>query len=706
MSPGFSQSSVNATLVTVPPKIDGRVDDPAWQSADMIDQLYQREPYPGEPMTERTEFLFCYDKDNLYIACRCFGASSGITAKEMARDVSLGEDDRIQVILDTFLDRRNGYWFQIGPRGSIGDALVAQNGAIFNKEWDGLWDGRARILHDRWEAELVIPFKTLNFDPNRTTWGLKLIRHIKSKSESDYWPVGNANTYKFQISDSGLLGNLQGITQGIGLDVSPYGLLGMNQKLAADVRYIKDAGADVFYQITPKLKSALTVNTDFAQTEVDARQINLTRFKLHFPEKRDFFLDGANYFNFGLDGESESAVAKGLIPFFSRQMGLDNAGRPIPIVWGAKIVGRIADYSVGFLNITDERDIGRKNLSVARFSKYIGRESYVGAIGTLGNALAEVENHLLGLDLKLASSRFMGNKNISLTLYGLQSHTAGRSGRNRAFGGDLNLPNDFLKFRLGFRQIEENFIAGMGFVPRADLRQSYTSIALQPRPRRWGIQQVSFGTDLDYITTLDNQLLTRELSAPISITMTSGDVLLVGLLSQYEFLENVFQIHPRYHIPGGRYQFQRASVKFTSAKRRKFWAGAGYSAGQFYDGTRQDLSVALGYQIAMPLYLGLEAEQNRVFLAAGSFETHVRRLNLNLLFGPRMTVYNYIQYDNLSRRLGWQSRLRWILVPGNEILLVWNSIWLDPLDRERPLIRDFDLNESTTRLKLRYNYRF
>jgi hypothetical protein len=218
----------------------------------------------------------------------------------MARDVDLSNDDRIQLIFDTYFDGRSGYWFQLGPRGSIGDALVDDNGKNFNKSWDGLWNGRARITDLGWEGEMVIPFKTMGFKKGNDTWGLKCIRHIRRKSESVYWPATSLNAERFQISDAGKITGLTNITQGIGLDLVPYLTGGFSKKQESNSKPLVDGGMDAFYQITPSLKAALTVRTDFAQTEVDEKQINLTRFSLYFPEKRDFFLYGANYFIFGI----------------------------------------------------------------------------------------------------------------------------------------------------------------------------------------------------------------------------------------------------------------------------------------------------------------------------------------------------------------------------------------------------------------------
>ncbi|MCX6333013.1 MAG: carbohydrate binding family 9 domain-containing protein [Bacteroidia bacterium] len=281
----LSQPEIKAVFTEKAPAIDGFVDDEVWAGAAVVKELYQKEPRNGDPVTEKTEFLFLFDHNNIYVGIRCFDDPKGIIAKELARDVSLGEDDRIQIIFDTYLDGRSGYWFQLGPRGSIGDALINENGKYFNKAWDGIWDGKAKITETGWEGELIIPFKTMGFNKASETWGLKCIRYVKRKSETATWPATSLNSDKFQVSDEGRLTGLKGMTQGIGLDLIPYATGGLSKKENSDPELVIDIGMDAFYQITPSLKIALTANTDFAQTEVDEKQINLTRFSLYFPEK-------------------------------------------------------------------------------------------------------------------------------------------------------------------------------------------------------------------------------------------------------------------------------------------------------------------------------------------------------------------------------------------------------------------------------------
>jgi len=697
----FSQPSIKAVFTNTPPDIDGFVNDKVWAEAAVINQLYQKEPKNGEPVTEPTEFRFLFDHNNIYVGIICNDEPGGITAKELARDVSLGEDDRIQVIFDTFLDGRNGYWFQIGPRGSIGDAIVGENGKDFNKSWDGIWDGKAKITDRGWEAELIIPFKTMGYKKGSDTWGLKVIRHIRRKAESSYWPAISLNSDKFSVSDAGRITGLTDITQGIGLDIVPYVTGGVSKKNGTDPKLVGDVGFDAFYQITPSMKAAITVNTDFAQTEVDERQINLTRFNLYFPEKRDFFLDGASYFNFGINGDREDPMATQMIPFFSRRIGLDSIGNPVQIKYGGKFTGKAGRVNLGLMHIKDDNTWENPGYTTGRVSVNFGKQSSVGIIGTLGNALSEKDNALTGIDLHLASSKFRGNRNIMLNIYGAKSFTTGLSGNDVSMGAEVNYPNDLLNFRFGYLQVGKDFTAGLGFVPRKDIRDIYGSLMLGPRPKNSPILQIKTGLKFATFSNLTNG---GTESAQIDfnysdITFISSDLISVGSQYQFESLTKDFNIFDTIVIPKDDYGFWRHSITLTSAKRRNLWVSTKVALGTFYSGSRTDWLIQTGYKVCVPLYIGFESDRRWVNLAEGDFITQIYRVTLNILFGPNMTWYNYAQYDNQSEKIGWQSRFQWIIKPGKEIFLTFNSPSIDPMERFKP--ESFD-----ARVKVKYTIRF
>jgi len=698
---GFTQSVIQAVRVSEPPVIDGYVNEKVWDEAFAVDELYQREPFEGKPISKKTIFYTCYDANNIYFAVKCWDDPAKITAKEMARDVSLGKDDRIQIIIDTYNDKRNGYWFQIGPRGSIGDAIVNENGAVLNKEWDGLWVGKAKITDWGWQAEIAIPFKTMGFDKNANQWGIKFIRNIVNNLESAYWPVANLNTYKFQVSDAGTLNGIENITQGIGLDIAPYLITGLNTKKDEKADPKLNAGVDLFYQVTPGLKSSLTINTDFAETEVDDRQINLTRFSLHYPEKRDFFLDGANNFRFGIESDDTSPVSKSIIPFFSRRMGLDSLGGAIPINAGIKLAGQIEKVNVGMMYINQDSEPGTDNFSVARLSHNIGKQSSVGIIGTYGNATGKSTNLVVGADMKLSTSTFQKNKTVSLFLFGLKSNTENMKGNDVSWGTQVVYPNDLIKARLGFHQIGKNFVAGMGFVPRTNISESYGSLTVGPRPNKWGIMQVEFGGGFDYITNFESGALeTREFEIqPIGIRFLSGEILRYSMVSQYESLSKDFNIFENIVIPEGVYEWWQQQIKLETKGARKVWGDASYRFGNFYDGTRNDIKFTVNWKVAVPFFIGGTFSQNNVSLVDGDFSADIFQMNANILFSPNLTLYNYLQYDNASNRAGWQARLQWIIKPGNEIILAWTSSFDNSTDQ-------FVFNEGAARLKIKYNIRF
>jgi len=694
-----AQTSAQAVRIDTPPTIDGKIIEAVWDQAYQIDRFIQREPNPGAEVSERTIVRVCYDSNNLYFAVKCYDDPDKITAKEMARDANLGNDDRVQIILDTYLDHRNGYWFQIGPRGSIGDALVNENGASRKKEWEALRNGKSGINSEGWEAESAIPFKTIGFDPHSTVWGMKLIRNIKRKLEASYWPVANLNTHRFQISDSGTLEGLEGITQGIGLDIAPYAIGGMNTKHGEKNDYMADAGIDLFYQITPRLKASVSVNTDFAETEVDDRQINLTRFSLYFPEKRDFFLDGSNYFKFGIEGDDNNPYRNSVLPYFSRRMGLDNNGNMIPVLYAAKITGTQQNWNIGMMHVSDERDYGNSHLSVGRVSRNLGKQSSVGVIGTMGNAGSPEQNLVGGVDLKLATSQFQKNKNLAFTLFGLLSDTEGKSGKNTSWGADIAYPNDFLFFGLGHFEVAENFVAGIGFVPRTNIKASYGNFSLGPRPKKWGILQVKTGAGFNYVTNFDQVLVTREYKiSPVGVRFKSGEEFTYSISQQYEFLNKDFNIYPGFVIPQGEYTFWRQNLLISSAGSRNLAGSVNLGSGNFYNGQREDLKLSVAYKVMVPLYIGGNYAINHVTLPEGDFNASIYQMNLNILVSPSITLYNYFQYDNASERMGWQSRFQWILKPGNEIILAWTSGW----SHEEQVI----MNESALRLKVKYNIRF
>src|ERR1051325_8775565 len=376
--------------------LDGNFDEPVWRRAEVATDFVQIDRARGEPATEQPEFRIAFDANNIYIGVICHDAEAGLhlTRYQKRRDEFLQQDDKIRWTIDTFLDGRTGYFFETNPSGAMSDALMGINGQ--NRQWDGIWNERVQRHADNWTVEIEIPFRTLNFDPGSDTWGINVERQVSRKNEQSIWMGWARHQGVTRMSNAGRVTGLTGVTQGHGLDIKPY-VLGSAQDAPARREKINgtgDAGLDLFYNPTPALRTNLTVNTDFAQTEVDQRQVNLTRFSLLYPEKRDFFLDGATFFDFaspgagagGNNSQNNANLGTDLIvnPFFSRRIGLSNTGNEQKILFGTKGTGHIGGEGVGILDVRTGHDHGLigEDFTVARLKHRLMRQSYVGAAYT------------------------------------------------------------------------------------------------------------------------------------------------------------------------------------------------------------------------------------------------------------------------------------------------------------------------------------
>jgi hypothetical protein len=693
-----------------PIKIDGYIDEECWLQAESIGDLIQREPNPNSPPTEKTEVKILFDKDSLYFAIYCFDSEpKKIVASSMARDSELRNDDRIEILLDPFLDRRNAYLFVVNPLGAIMDSIISENGAYMNREWDAVWDARARIVEDGWIVEIEIPFKSLNFNPSNDKWGFNIARFIRRKLEEDRWCSPSLDIRFVQVSEAGIIKGIKGISQGHGIDFKPYGILGQSwARENGGEKFPADIGADLVYKITPNLTSCITINTDFAETEVDERRINLTRFPLFFPEKRTFFLEGAGVFSFG---ESMGFGFRGpdFLPFFSRTIGLaeDEEGNnvSIPIIGGVKLTGKIKDYEIGFLDVATDRygNIERKNFLVTRVKKPLWEQSYVGLIFTYGNPESDERNFLAGFDFRYRTSKFLGNKNFYFLFYGLKTNTEGLKGNDSAFGFSIGYPNDTFEASFSWKQIEKNFNPALGFVYREDIRKAFLSLTYAPRPKKFGIRRMPFELRWNETMDLKNKPLMRNVFlAPINIEFESGEHIEFNIIPQYEYVDEEYEIFEGIYIPAKEYKQTRYRIQVETASKRPWSIDIMYWWGGFYGGKNTSPEIGLNYRSGKHVILGIKYEQNRVSLPQGSFTTKIYSIRFDYSFNPRLILYNFLQYDNKSDNIGINSRLRWTISPGNDIFFVFNHSWIDYEGEGR---RFFNYTNDI-RFKIVYTYRF
>jgi len=343
---------------------------------------------------------------------------------------------------------------------------------------------------------------------------------------------------------------------------------------------------------------------------------------------------------------------------------------------------------------------------VARITRNVGQQSYIGFLGTRGDAIGTSGNWLTGLDTRVVTSKFRKNKNLAFTAFAVKSHTDSLEGKDNSYGIDIAYPNDLINTRLGYQVIDENYRAGIGFIPRFGIKETYGRLLIGPRPNKWGIMKITFGGDFNYITDMDNALLTRDWRIiPFLIGFLSGDQVDFSIMGTYDYLDEEFNIYQKdttsITIDAGTYEYTQYSLNLSTARRRNLWAAFDYTQGGFYNGDRRSFGLEGGWKIGVPFFVSFKYRQNNVYLPDGEFITKVYGFNGDVYFNPDISWSNFIQYDNLSEDWGWQSRLRWILKPGNELLFVWNSIANQYLERER-----FVIAENTVRIKVNYNFRF
>ena len=682
------------------PEIDGVLEEALWDACRPIGDLLQVIPVSGAPPTEHTEVLVAYDETDLYLGLRCFDREPAlIRATQMARDANLDPDDRVELIFDTFHDRRNGFWFQIGAAGSKGDALINRNGSVFNKQWDTIWYGRSRITDEGWFAEIRIPFASVNFDPYKETWGFNVRRHIRRRTEEVRWARPEPRLRFFSVANAGTLEGFRGMEQGLGLDFVPFVVGSYENDDERGERWDADAGLDFFFRISPSTKLSLSVNTDFAETEVDSRRVNLTRFPLFFPEKRKFFLEDSGVFGFGPGGRH--GRGGDVIPFFSRRIGLDEDGNEVPLLFNAKLTSTANGYSYGLLDsITDETNtLDSRNLFVGRFSKNVFEQSDVGVIATHGNPTGDKNDYTAGGDFNFRVDDFLDDRNLQFNTYALKTETAGLSGNDLAYYGGVSYPNDEVEISANYTVVEENFDPALGFVRRTGIKQYAGSASFNPRLYS-DIRRLRFYASPVYITDIAGQTESARVSTiPLGIDWESGDELRFTATPQREVLFEDFEIFEGVVIPTGDYDYVRYGVRFETSVKRPVSTEFGVDTGTFYTGHRNDYGVELDWRASANALLGIDYNLNDVDLDEGDFTVNVARVRADFPINSRATWANFVQWDDVSDDLGLNSRLRIIFEPGREFFLVLNQGWNTFGDGFVPQGTDL-------RLKLAYNIRF
>ncbi len=682
-------------------RVDGILDEPFWGKTRPIGDLTMVEPDEGAPPSERTEVRVSASVSALYIGIMCYDSSPDrIVSYTMQRDAELRSEDHIKLVFDTFLNGRTGYIFAVNPNGARYDALIEKEGERENREWDGIWEAAVHRSPEGWSAEIYLPVKTLRFARGLDRWGFNVERRIERRLETDRWASPLLNYKVTHVSRAGILEPVPEFEQGWGLTVRPY-IRGDRTKEEYGAPHVNDAtaGLDIKKNFGGNVSGLLSLNTDFAETEVDTRRINLTRFPLLYPEKRTIFLEGSDVFDFGLGMGFHHRFD--LIPFYSRRIGLIE-GQVVPLDLSVKATGGVSRFNFGVLDVmtrpVDEL-APRTNLFAARGYQGLWKESRVGFLATAGDPLGRPGSYQVGADFIYKTTQFQGDKNLLLGVWGLVTGREDLGKDNTAFGFAVDLPNDLWDVSVSAKRIGADFDPSMGYVPWRGVYKARFDLAYKPRPSLSWLRQIWYELFTSIVTDVNGQVQQWGIfTAPVNWHLESGDRIEFNIYPQWERIPERFEITDEVYIDPGTYQWWRYRLELQTAGKRRVGAKVSWWFGGYYDGHLNQIQLTATWRPSHHVNVALEGETNFVRVSSGDADILLARARADIFITSNFQLLNYVQYDNLSDSLGVNCRLRYTYRSLLDIFLVFNHNWLE-IDN----IFRTDLNQFL--LKVQYSWR-
>lgn len=658
-------------------QFDGVLNDSIWLASKHISNFTQRELDFGKPVTERTEVAVVYNDHTLYVGVWCYQKDvSKIVAKNMNTDFDYKTDDNFQIMISPFNDNRNGYLFVTNPNGARADIQI-YSGENGNEDWNGVWDVKTTITDKGWFAEVEIPFSTLQFKKGSVlNWALNFERDIVSKNEQALWQGWSRDNTIYAVVKAGQINGISDISYSKKFEFKPYGLTSWQYNSTDANEFKVKTGADLNVNLSPTLKLNLTTYTDFAQVESDRIPVNLTRFSVFFPEKRQFFLEGSDLYNFYL-GDRNNV-------FYSRTIGLEN-GKQVPIVAGARLFGKIGKNNIGFLNIQEKQidSIPTTNNTVLRYKRDIGEQSYIGGIFT--NVInRNHSNQVIGLDASFQTSKFLKDKNLIVEgkiTTSLEDFTT----QNNAltYRVSVDYPNDLIDTFIAIGSMQENFNPELGFIRRTNYNSYTWFIRFTPR---WftnlGVKQMSFKpfgfSVYQTKTTGELESLSNE-TRPLGAVFKSGEEFEFNLIQSFDRLDTNFEVTDNISIPVGKYWMHKYEFQFSTFKSRRIWAELKYNFGDFYTGKIKTFESELGINFNKHINLNCNYTWNQVKLPEGNFITTEVATYFNYAFTTKLNFSLFGQYNSLDEIMIYNIRLHWIPKIGSDLYFVYNIGYDEPL---------------------------
>jgi hypothetical protein len=677
-----SRPTLRVGRIAGPITLDGTLDEPSWSATDSIPVLTMIEPIEGGVLVGRTTVRVLADADALIIGIDCHDPdASGIVSFSKARDSELENEDHVKLILDTFLDGRSGYVVAVNPSGARYDALVADYGEGENSAWDAVWDAGTARRADGWSVEIRIPVRSLSFRSGVPEWGFNVERRLERLQEVSRWasPVRDAKVT--QPSRAGRLQDLPAFSLGHGLTVRPAVVAGFEKPaFDADAKETGEPSLDVFQQLGPDAVASLTVNTDFAETEVDTRQTNLTRFPLFFPEKRTFFLEGADIFDFGIG--LRAFRRPDVQPFHSRRIGL-LSGQQIPVIVGGKMNGRLGQTNAGAFAVRtgeetlaadgDTTIVAPTTLGAARVKQNVFAESSIGAIATFGDPEGRSGSWMTGIDATFQTSRLWGDKNLLVGAWGLVTDRESLTGDRTAFGGAIDFPNDTWDLSLTYKRIGDGFDPSLSFVPRRSVQLWRGSADWRYRPTWTWVRVMFFEFRPTVALDLDGGWESYRFQiTPVNWQLESGDRVEFNVVPEGERLVESFEIADGVVIPPGSYHWTRYRLEAEIATKRPVSGQVTWWFGSFYGGTLHQVVGTLLTKPTAFLTFEVSGDYNAARLPEGDFHRYLFNGRLQVNFSPDLQWNAFVQYDNESNVVGANTRLRWTFHPLGDLFVVYN----------------------------------
>lgn len=678
-------------------RVDGVLNEPEWSAAPIVDGFTQTDPSEGATPSVHTSVRVLASANGIAIGIVGDEDPKDIVSFSVRRDAPLDNEDHVRIVIGPFLDGRSGYVFAVNPSGARYDGLINPGGENDNSDWDGIWEAATSRAAMDWTAEIRIPMQTLSFKPGLHEWHFNVQRRVQRLLETDRWASPARQFQVTQTSRAGLLTGLPAFSQGRGLSIRP-AMTGGGGVPAPSARIEGDAqpSLDLTQRLGADVLASFTVNTDFAETEVDTRRTNLTRFPLFFPEKRTFFLEGADTFAFGL------GLGQDIIPFFSRRIGLVN-GNEVPIIAGGKVNGQIGNTNIGGLVIGTNDKPGvvsdSATMAVARVKQNIWEESWVGAIASTGDPLGRSGSTLAGIDFTYATSRFRGNKNLRVGVWGLTTTRVDLRGDRSARGFMIDYPNDEWDMFLNYKRIGKNFDPSLGFVPRPDVQLINGKVNNRTRISHGPLQQLTHQFQPFVATNLAGRWESyRIFMAPLNWRFRSGDRVEFNVNPTGERLDEPFKVSS-VTIPPGSYQWRQYRLEVGTAQKRRLYNQLTWWFGGYYGGTLDQVIWTGAWNPTALLTVEFTGERDIGRLPTGDFTTNLvgNRLRINL--SPDLSIASYVQYDTDSESVGTNTRLRWTFRPVADLFVVYNHNVRSILDR-------WELDSNQLLVKLQYAFRY